>query len=54
MTIKEDKALVGNQPTWALKNMVVALNMLPYLNTPADLERLEAAKTIIKERRAGK
>jgi hypothetical protein len=33
MTIEEAKKIVGNQPTWALKNMVKALNMLPWLNT---------------------
>lgn len=50
MNIIEAKKLVGNQPTWALKNMVKALNMLPLLNTAEDLERLTAAKFIIKER----
>lgn len=52
MTLQEAKALVGNQPTFALRNMVKALNMLPYLNTADDLERLEAAKLVLKSRRS--
>jgi hypothetical protein len=40
----EAKKIVGNQPTWALKNMVKALNMLPWLNTAEDELRLKAAK----------
>ncbi len=50
MNLTQAKAIVGNQPTWAIRNMVKALNMLPFLNTPDDLERLEAAKVILKER----
>lgn len=51
MTLDEAKRLVGNQPTWALKNMVKALNMLTWMNTAEDIQRLEAAKVIIKSRR---
>ncbi len=51
MTLDEARDLVGNQPTWALKNMVKALNMLPLMNTEEDEKRLAAAKLIIKERR---
>lgn len=50
MTLDQAKQLVGNQPTWALRNMVKALKMLPALNTAEDNERLEAAKFIIKTR----
>jgi len=50
MSIEEAKKIVGNQPTWALKNMVKALNMLPWRNTAEDLERLTAAKIVLKER----
>jgi hypothetical protein len=50
MTIEEAKKIVGNQPTWALKNMVKALKMLPALNTAEDEERLVAAKVVIKSR----
>ncbi len=50
MTIDEAKKIVGNQPTWALKNMVKALKMLPALNTVEDEIRLEAAKVVLKER----
>ena len=51
MTLEEAKKIVGNQPTWALKNMVKALNMLPWLNTAEDKERLVAAKVVLKERK---
>jgi len=40
--------IVGNQPKWALRNMVKALEMLPALNTPEDNERLQAAKIAVK------
>lgn len=50
MTIEEAKKIVGNQPSWALKNMVKALKMLPALNTAEDEQRLEAAKVVLKSR----
>ena len=50
MDIIEAKKIVGNQPSWALKNMVKALNMLPWLNTDEDKQRLEAAKVVLKSR----
>lgn len=50
MNIVEAKKIVGNQPTWALKNMVKALNMLPALNTAQDKLNLQAAKIVLKER----
>jgi hypothetical protein len=51
MNTTQAKNLIGDQPTWALKNMVKALNMLPWLNTPEDELRLKAAKLILKERK---
>lgn len=51
MTLEKAKRIVGNQATWALKNMVKALKMLPRLNTPEDNERLEAAQVVLKSRR---
>lgn len=50
MTLDEAKNIVGNQPTWALKNMVKALKMLPALNTREDDQRLAAAVLVIKSR----
>lgn len=50
MTIEQAKRIVGNQPVWALRNMVKALKMLPWLNTADDLERLKAAKIVLRER----
>ncbi len=51
MTREKAKRIVGNQATWALKNMVKALKILPLLNTPEDDERLEAAQIILRSRR---
>jgi hypothetical protein len=51
MTIEEAKKIVGNQPTWALKNMVKALKMLPALNTAEDELNLQAAKIVLKHRK---
>lgn len=51
MTLDEARRIVGNQPTWALKNMVRALNTLTWMNTAEDIQRLEAAKIIIKNRK---
>ena len=50
MNLIEAKIIVGNQPTWALKNMVKALKMLPALNTAEDELNLEAAKVVLRER----
>ena len=49
MTIEEAKKIVGNQPKQALKNMVIALSLMPYLNTPEDKKRLEAGKLLLKK-----
>ena len=49
MTFKEAKKIVGNQPKWAIKNMVKALNMCPWLNTAEEKQRLQAAKIVLKE-----
>lgn len=48
MNYAEAKKLVGNQPTFALKNMVVALSTLQFLNTPAENLRLKAAQIVLK------
>ena len=50
MNLIEAKKIVGNQPTWALQNMVKALKMLPWRNTAEDEQRLIAAKVILRER----
>jgi exoribonuclease R len=48
MTYAEAKKIVGNQPKWAIRNMVKALSMLPWLNTKVDEQRLEAGKIVLK------
>lgn len=54
MNYAEAKKIVGNQPTYALKNMVKALQMLTYLNTAEDWKRLEAAKIVLKGKKEDK
>ena len=54
MTLEQAKKIVGNQPDWALKNMVKALKMLPMMNTAQDEQRLAAALVVLKSRKAGR
>jgi len=49
--LAEELALVGSQPDWALRNMIKALQMLPFLNTDEDNKRLAAAKKVLRLRR---
>jgi hypothetical protein len=51
MTLEQARKIVGNQPGWALVNMVKALKLHPWLNTPEDNERLKAAKIILRHAR---
>ena len=48
MTLEEARKIVGNQPKWAVKNMVKALSMHQWLNTPKESIRWEAGKLILK------
>ena len=48
MLINEARKIVGNQPTWAIKNMHKALSLHSWLNTPTEDKRLEACKIILK------
>ena len=50
MNLQEAKELIGNQDTVSLRNMVKALNMMTWKNTPEDWQRLEAAKVVLKAR----
>jgi hypothetical protein len=43
-----DYAITGQQPVWALKNMVKALSLMPILNTPEQNARLAAARRILR------
>lgn len=54
MTLDEAKNIVGNQSSHSLRMMVKALQ-LPisrFHNTQADWQRLEAAKVVLKSRKA--
>jgi hypothetical protein len=43
-------AITGNQPDWALRNMVTALSMFPMMNTADENARLDAARTVLRLR----
>lgn len=46
MTRKEARALLGDQPKWALRNMARALQMLTRSNNVGDWRRLEALRAL--------
>jgi hypothetical protein len=48
VTYDEAKQIVGNQPAWALRNMIKALEMCQWLNTPEEQKRLIAARIVAK------
>jgi hypothetical protein len=48
MTYDEAKKIIGNQPTWALRNMIKALELHQWMNTPEEQERLIAARIVAK------
>ena len=48
MNLEEAKKIVGNQPKWAIKRMVIALSIGSWSNTPEENERLVAAKLVLK------
>ncbi len=48
MTTRQAWSIIGNQPKWAIRNMVKALSMLPWLNSDEDNRRLEAAKICLR------
>jgi hypothetical protein len=55
MTFDQAKQIVGNQPKWALQNMVKALSMFGgNLNTPEENIRLQAAKRVLRGDRRSK
>ena len=51
MTLAEAEKIVGRQPTWALRNMVLALKMHIWLNTAEENERLKAARMVLRNRK---
>jgi hypothetical protein len=48
MTTEQAWKIVGNQPTWAIRNMVMALSMCPSLNTSVEDERLIAGRIALR------
>jgi len=52
MNTEQARQLVGNQSTVSLRNMVKALSLpvSAWLNTPEDIERLAAAKYLLRQR----
>ena len=41
-------AIIGNQPKWAIRNMVKALSVHAWLNTREDNIRLQAARIALR------
>jgi len=50
MTLEQARKIVGNTPTYALRNMVKALKMHQWLNTEDDWKRLKAAQLILRSK----
>ena len=50
MTVQEAWKIIGNQPKWAIKNMVKALSLHSCLNTKDENIRLEAGKICLKNK----
>tara|TARA_R100000655_G_scaffold109733_1_gene165169 strand:+ start:122 stop:376 length:255 start_codon:yes stop_codon:yes gene_type:complete len=50
MTLEQARKIVGNQPTYALRNMVKALMLHHWLNTEDDWKRLKAAQLILRKK----
>jgi hypothetical protein len=48
MTLKEAKSIIGSSTKWSTKNMKQALAMHPWLNTPDDWQRLQAAYIVTR------
>tara|TARA_B100001248_G_scaffold19105_1_gene12634 strand:+ start:13573 stop:13740 length:168 start_codon:yes stop_codon:yes gene_type:complete len=48
MSVQEAWNIVGNQPKWAIKNMVKALGMMSAMNTKEENLRLQAGKICLK------
>jgi hypothetical protein len=48
MSVEQAWRIVGNQPIWAIRNMVRALSMMSAFNTPAEDLRLAAGKICLK------
>jgi hypothetical protein len=52
--VAQERASFQRAADWELKQIVTALNMMPWLNSPADTARMVAVKQIQAERRARK
>lgn len=48
---EQEYNLFYRSPEWELKNIITALNMLPFLNGPRENARLQACKDILAERK---
>ena len=48
MNYEQAKKIIGNQPKYAIKNMVKALKMCRFLNTSDDELRLQAGIVYLK------
>jgi hypothetical protein len=51
MNARRAVKLIGDQPMWAIKNMVTALGSMSLMNSAEENERLEAARWAIANQR---
>jgi hypothetical protein len=52
MNMKTAYSLVGDQPVYAIRNMVKALHLCEWLNTESDLQRRIAGQYILRNGKA--
>ena len=48
MSVIQAWKIIGNQPRWAIKNMVKARGMFAAIHTPEETRRLRAARICLK------
>ena len=48
MTLDQAKTIIGRSPRYAVRNMKRALALHPWLNTPAEWQRLQAAYIVTR------
>ena len=54
MTVEQARKIVGNQSMHCIINMKFALSLHSWSNTPAECERLEACKVLIRAWKRGR
>jgi hypothetical protein len=50
MTLLQARDIVGNRARWELIAIRRALSMLQYLNTPEEMQRLQAVRVLLRHK----